>query len=320
MIFLVDDDPMALEVTGDALRLSGYEVKTFDEARELLAAARRERPDLIISDVMMPEMNGFDLRNEYERNFGYRLTPFIFLSSLGESGDVVRGLGEGADDYLIKPVAPAVLAAKAASVMANKARYASPSFVGDLSAFSFQRLVEYLEKVGLTGEVLVGHGDEETTVHFFGGLMLPEDEAEASSLFEYSAGTFSIYSRPVDFSELEGAAAPARRPATPKTVHKPESQGSVRFDGDFREIESELAGIASAPPITAPAEPPKEEAVKTPETKGFDELFESGFDAYRGGDFTKALEIWQAAFALYPDNKILETNLAMLKKKMGAGS
>ena len=104
MILIVDDDPAMLAQVCDALTIGGLEVTGVASAAAALAWARREIPELVLSDIVMPEQTGLELRQTYAREFPERGTPFVFLSSRDDAATIVAGLEAGADDYLVKPV------------------------------------------------------------------------------------------------------------------------------------------------------------------------------------------------------------------------
>ena len=111
-ILLIDDEPHLLLALGDYLRQAGYQVVAASSGEEGLETLRDWQPDLIICDIMMPGMDGFDVRRALEKDSRHRDTPFIFLTAKGQLGDRVHGLRSGADDYIIKPFEPAELEAR----------------------------------------------------------------------------------------------------------------------------------------------------------------------------------------------------------------
>ena len=89
MIVVVDDDPLLLERIRINVQQEGYTVKAFQSAAEALSILAQEDPELVISDVMMPGMDGYAFKNEYVRRFPARKTPFVFLTALSSSEEVV---------------------------------------------------------------------------------------------------------------------------------------------------------------------------------------------------------------------------------------
>jgi two-component system response regulator MprA len=101
-LLVVDDDPKITAMLRRALQAEGYEVRTANDGREGLARAKERQPDLVVLDLLMPEIDGLEVcrRLRDEGN-----VPILILTAKDETGDRVRGLDSGADDYLIKPFA-----------------------------------------------------------------------------------------------------------------------------------------------------------------------------------------------------------------------
>ena len=108
-ILLVDDEPEIVEICHDYLKASGYDVVTAKDGRQGLASVRRERPDLVVLDLMLPEMNGLDVLREIRRENN---VPIILLTARVEETDKLIGLELGADDYMTKPFSPRELVAR----------------------------------------------------------------------------------------------------------------------------------------------------------------------------------------------------------------
>lgn len=98
-----------LQNTLEMLKLEGYQVRGASNGREGIACAQEYRPDLIICDIMMPEMNGYEVLAALRDHPTTALTPFIFLTARTDRRDVRRGMNLGADDYLTKPFTAAEL-------------------------------------------------------------------------------------------------------------------------------------------------------------------------------------------------------------------
>lgn len=101
LILIVDDEAGVRELLGDALRIAGFETATAQDGMSALTAIRSKKPDLLIIDINMPLMDGFELV-ERLRTTGYN-TPALMLSARADRIDVTRGLTLGADDYVTKP-------------------------------------------------------------------------------------------------------------------------------------------------------------------------------------------------------------------------
>jgi DNA-binding response OmpR family regulator len=102
-VLLVDDDPKVLRLLEATLRLKDYDVVKMESSAEALGWLRRNTPDLIISDIMMPGLDGYDFFRRVRASTRATQVPFIFLSARSEPEDVVRGLRLGADEFLRKP-------------------------------------------------------------------------------------------------------------------------------------------------------------------------------------------------------------------------
>jgi DNA-binding response OmpR family regulator len=108
-ILLVDDEPEILEICRDYLKASAFDVVTARDGAQGLATARREKPDLIVLDWMMPEMDGIDVCRTIRRESD---VPIIMLTARVEETDKLIGLELGADDYITKPFSPRELVAR----------------------------------------------------------------------------------------------------------------------------------------------------------------------------------------------------------------
>lgn len=110
-VLLVDDEPALLEVTAETLRVAGFSVETAANGPQALTRITVREPDVVIADVEMPGMSGYELCRRV-RASGRDAIPFLFCSGLGSDGSRVEGLQAGADDYLVKPVNGAELILK----------------------------------------------------------------------------------------------------------------------------------------------------------------------------------------------------------------
>jgi DNA-binding response OmpR family regulator len=103
-ILVVDDSPTVLEVVTAVLIQEGYEVITASDGLEGLNKARSEKPDLIILDVMLPKMQGYQVCRLLKFDENYKEIPILMYTSKDQEDNKITGLKTGADDYLIKPV------------------------------------------------------------------------------------------------------------------------------------------------------------------------------------------------------------------------
>ena len=126
-ILVVDDEPDITALVAYPLAQAGYRVSTAANGPDALTAAREERPDIVILDVMLPGASGYDVLAELRRREETRDVGVILLTARREEPDRIRGLSLGADDYLTKPFSPAELALR---VNALLRRLAAPAVAG----------------------------------------------------------------------------------------------------------------------------------------------------------------------------------------------
>lgn len=114
-LLLIDDDPNLILLVKDYLEFRGYEVITAENGRDALEILEHEVPDMIICDVMMPEMDGYAFVKHVREEPRTNWIPVLFLSAKGQSQDRVKGLNTGADVYMVKPFEPEELVAQVES-------------------------------------------------------------------------------------------------------------------------------------------------------------------------------------------------------------
>ena len=114
-VLVVDDEPSIVDAVATALRYEGYEVEEATTARAGLAAAQERRPDLIILDVMLPDLDGLEVTRRLRAD-GVGV-PILFLTARDALEDKVAGLGAGGDDYVTKPFALAEIVARVRAIL-----------------------------------------------------------------------------------------------------------------------------------------------------------------------------------------------------------
>ena len=102
-ILVIDDNAEIRENTAEILELAGYQVHTAEDGKKGVDAAVKQQPDLIICDIMMPELDGYGVLHLLRKNDTTAATPFIFLTAKTERADLRKGMEMGADDYITKP-------------------------------------------------------------------------------------------------------------------------------------------------------------------------------------------------------------------------
>lgn len=121
MILAVDDDVQVLRSIRRVLEEAGYEVITASSGEEALALVAQQRPDLVLLDMIMPEMDGLEVCRRLRSDPFLGRLPIIFLTAKGRPGDVATGLDSGADDYLIKPFEVVELPARVRALLRRAA-------------------------------------------------------------------------------------------------------------------------------------------------------------------------------------------------------
>ena len=134
-ILIVDDEPDILEFIHYNLLKEGYTVSMASSGLEALAKAKEKLPDLILLDIMMPEMDGIEVCSELRENPRYTNTVIAFLTARNEDFTQIAGFDVGADDYINKPIKPRLLLSRIKALLRRKVEAASDNNirqVGDL--------------------------------------------------------------------------------------------------------------------------------------------------------------------------------------------
>jgi adenylate cyclase len=120
-VLIVDDNPVNVQILSVRLAAEGYDVVTASDGEQALAVARAAQPDLILLDVMMPKVDGFEVCRQLKAAPDFPFTPIIMVTAMADVKDLVTGLEAGADEYLTKPVDHAALGARVRSMLRIKA-------------------------------------------------------------------------------------------------------------------------------------------------------------------------------------------------------
>ncbi len=120
-IYVVDDEEDILNLVEYNLKKEGYEVSCFTTGEEILSTARKNAPDLILLDLMLPGVDGRDVCRILKSDPALAAIPVIMLTAKGEESDIITGLEMGADDYIPKPFSPKVLVARIKAVLRRRA-------------------------------------------------------------------------------------------------------------------------------------------------------------------------------------------------------
>ena len=102
-ILIIEDDPAYVSMMETILEMEGFTVRSASDGKSGLTLLHEKRPDLILCDIMMPDMDGHEVLEALKGEKALAEIPFVFVTALGERADIRRGMSEGADDYLPKP-------------------------------------------------------------------------------------------------------------------------------------------------------------------------------------------------------------------------
>ena len=119
-ILVVDDEVYILHILDFSLGAEGFDVITATDGEEALAKAQREKPDLIVMDVMMPRLDGYETCRRLKNDPGTRDIPVLLLTARGREEDRKQGMESGADDYITKPFSPNKLISRVSDILGIK--------------------------------------------------------------------------------------------------------------------------------------------------------------------------------------------------------
>jgi DNA-binding response OmpR family regulator len=118
-ILVVDDEIYIVHILEFTLTMEGYEVLTASDGEEALRKVEQDRPDLIVLDIMMPKLDGYEVCRKLREDEDFRSIPVVLLSAKGRPIDRETGLEVGADDYIVKPFSPRRLLEKIRDLLAR---------------------------------------------------------------------------------------------------------------------------------------------------------------------------------------------------------
>ncbi len=121
-IFIVEDEPDIAELLKLTLETEGAQVKHFIRGQEFLTAVSTEKPDMVLLDLMLPDMSGLDICKRVRQAESLKDTPIIMVTAKGEESDIIKGLDLGADDYVTKPFSPKVLVSRINTIFKRTSR------------------------------------------------------------------------------------------------------------------------------------------------------------------------------------------------------
>jgi DNA-binding response OmpR family regulator len=119
-VLLVDDDPVILRLLEVNFEIEGFAVRTAGDGQEGFDVAKAEQPDVVVSDVMMPRMNGLQLVAALKADDATKAIPVLLLSAKAQVHDIRAGLDAGADDYVTKPFEPSDLVERVTKLLTQR--------------------------------------------------------------------------------------------------------------------------------------------------------------------------------------------------------
>ena len=181
-ILVVDDTPQNVKLLGDLLAAKGYEVSTAANGEQALESIARQPPDLVLLDIMMPGLSGYEVCRKIRENPATALLPVVLATSLDPNQERVKGIEAGADDFLPKPVNQAELFARVKSLL--RIKRLQDERLARLKSFFSPQLAEAIA-AGKGDEVLKTHR-REITVEFFDlrGFTAFTDSAEPEEVMD----------------------------------------------------------------------------------------------------------------------------------------
>ena len=194
-ILIVDDEPFNVDYLEQELEDSNYTILTANNGREALERVRSELPDLILLDIMMPIMDGFEVLAQLQADPDLRNIAVIVISAMNDLASVIKGIKQGADDYLPKPFEPTLLHARISASLEKKSLRDQQKKL--LHTFATEEIAEELMKSGFT----LGGRNMDATIMFadIRSFTMYAEQHEAEDVVEllnsYFASIFGPISR-----------------------------------------------------------------------------------------------------------------------------
>jgi diguanylate cyclase (GGDEF)-like protein len=191
-VLVVDDDPFIARLLEIELRAAGYEVRVANDGRQALDMARERCPELVLADVMMPNMDGFELTRQLRQDARTASVSVIMLTARGLSADKLEGFAVGADDYIVKPFDTPELLARIRGVLrrAKEMRQQSP-LTGLPGNLRIEEEIESRVRTGASFAVLYADLDHFKAFNDHYGFMRGDE------VIQFTAGLISEVAREV---------------------------------------------------------------------------------------------------------------------------
>ena len=248
-ILVADDEPNWLRVLSLYLRGRQCDVTTALDGHEAIAKIQQDKPDLIIADITMPGMDGYELCRHLRRDAATRTIPFIFLTARDHETERMKARRIGADEYLTKPcsldrVVQSVDTAMERIEQARKLSLEQTGRSGRIDDVDILDLIQALELEQRTGALVLSHGDRTGTIYIKDGVIVEADirsparEEPLFRLLGWKTGRFAFIPD----------AAPEQTPITASMAH-------LLFE-DLRLLEEHERKLMQSPPETTPETDP----------------------------------------------------------------
>ena len=179
-ILVVDDEPHLRRVVSLYLRARDYEVDTAENGVEAIQKIAADRPDIIVADIGMPGMDGFELCSRLRRDAATKTIPFIFLTAKDQDTDRIKARKVGSDDYLTKPCPLEQLAERVDTIIdrieqAKTIPLDRIGLSGQLEDVDVLDMIQMLELSQKTGALVLSHGERTGTLYFRDGVIVEAD-------------------------------------------------------------------------------------------------------------------------------------------------
>jgi len=213
-ILVVDDNAYLVDILSFSLEMENYEVLKAYDGEEALQIIYNNTPDLILADIMMPKMDGFELCKKTKENPTSKDIPFLFLTAKGKLDDQLKGFSLGGDDYIVKPFNLNDLLKKIAKSIEHSKEKESPTDgtldEGDLTEFPIMRILQVLKSKKKTATLTITTKNDVGKLYIKGGKIvkaqtsLNKDRTAFESIIGWKTGRFKIeYTIPQNITEAE---------------------------------------------------------------------------------------------------------------------
>lgn len=200
-ILVVEDEAISREMLESLLDEAGFSVYTAENGQIGLEQSLQIMPDLIITDAMMPEMDGFELCRQLRQHPQTKSTPIILLTAMGSKESVVNGFSAGADDYITKPFNTEELLARLRRILRWSSQQEEQSLIllrGDLVEKPLVEVLRFCEEQRVNGTIHLTLGEEQGQINLASGEIISvkmedkADEIALDALLEWEEGTFTV--------------------------------------------------------------------------------------------------------------------------------